>query len=355
MSGAGLAVERVSHRFGRRLILDAVSLSVAPGEVVCLLGPSGSGKSTLLRIVAGLERLQEGLVSIGGDPVAGPDGQIPPERRGVGLMFQDFALFPHLNVIQNVGFGLADLSSDERRERSRTALARVAMEGFADAYPHTLSGGEQQRVALARALAPRPRVMLLDEPFSGLDVGTRDRVRQETVKLLRETGTPTLLVTHDPEEAMRTASHIVLMREGRIDQDGSPRDLYHHPRTAFCAKFLGETNSLSGIVRGGVAETPVGPVPANGFGEGIAVEVLVRPENVRLKAAGGPANEAEAAEATVVDLRELGPATLMELGIQGVERPIFVRVALADPPPVGSRVRIGLDRERVFVFPRETS
>ncbi|MBL28818.1 MAG: ABC transporter ATP-binding protein [Rhodospirillaceae bacterium] len=355
MSGAGLVVERVSHRFGPRLVLDAVSLTVAPGEVVCLLGPSGSGKSTLLRIVAGLESLQEGAISIGGTLVAGPDVQVPPERRGVGLMFQDFALFPHLSVIQNVMFGLTDLAQAERRERAKTALTRVAMDAFADMYPHTLSGGEQQRVALARALAPRPRVMLLDEPFSGLDTGTRDRVRREAIKLLRETGTPTLLVTHDPEEAMRTASHIVLMREGRIEQDGSPRDLYHHPRTAFCAKFLGETNSVPGIVRGGIVETSVGKVSANGFAEGAAVDVLVRPEAIRLTATDGVGQENEGADATVVDLRELGPATLMELGVDGVERPVVARVALTEPLAEGSRVRVRLDRDRVFVFPRETS
>ena len=215
-----LSIEGVSHAYGAVQALNTIDLHVAPGEVVCLLGPSGCGKSTLLRLAAGLEPLQQGQVKLAGQVVADARGSLPPERRRVGMVFQDFALFPHLTVSQNIAFGLTDLSTADQQDRARQWGERIGMAEFLDAFPHTLSGGQQQRVALARALAPGPRLVLMDEPFSGLDVTLRDRLRDTTLALLKETGVATVLVTHDPDEAMRMADRIGVRRSGQVSRRG---------------------------------------------------------------------------------------------------------------------------------------
>ncbi|MEP6146975.1 MAG: ABC transporter ATP-binding protein, partial [Nisaea sp.] len=197
-----LRLESVSHQFDGMRVVDDLTLDIAQGEVLCLLGPSGCGKTTALRIAAGLEPLQTGRILMGDTEVAGPGLQTPPEERGIGLVFQDYALFPHLNIIDNVAFGLSEFAKPVRREKALTELRRVGMHGAADKFPHELSGGQQQRVALARALAPNPRIILLDEPYSGLDSALRAQVRDDVLHLLKESGAATLMVTHDPEEAM---------------------------------------------------------------------------------------------------------------------------------------------------------
>ena len=344
---AGLELVAVGHSYQGREAVHEVSLTVQTGEIMCLLGPSGCGKTTVLRVAAGLETLQRGRVLIDGREVAGPRQALATELRGVGLMFQDFALFPHLKVIDNVTFGLAHLPSAERRARAEAELARVGMADTAGNYPHTLSGGEQQRVALARALAPEPRVMLLDEPFSGLDVRLRDRIRADTARLLRASGTTTLMVTHDPEEAMMMADRIALMRAGRIVQEGTPVELYRRPKGRFCADFLGETNRFEGLVRDGLVETALGPVPAPGLAEGEAVEVLVRPEGLAL----GPADAKTGVPATVVESRSLGPVGLVRLRVAGAERELQARIAEFNLPRPDLRVTVRADPAMVFVFP----
>ncbi|MGB6907079.1 MAG: ABC transporter ATP-binding protein, partial [Methyloceanibacter sp.] len=226
---ARLTFEDVSRRYGDSLALDHVSLDVPPGEVLCLLGPSGCGKTTLLRVASGVERPSSGRVLLDGQEVAGPDHFVPPEKRGVGLMFQDFALFPHLTLRQNVAFGLRSLTRSQANAEALAALARVGLAHYASAYPHILSGGEQQRVALARAIAPRPSVLLMDEPFSGLDPRLRERMREETLAILHETRATCIVVTHDAEEAMRMGDQLALMRRGRVVQTGKPLDLYRAP------------------------------------------------------------------------------------------------------------------------------
>ena len=235
-----LILENIHHRFGPAEIVCDLSLAVNPGEVVCLLGPSGSGKTTVLRIAAGLESTQQGTVTIDGRTVGSATANVPPESRDVGLMFQDYALFPHLTVAQNVEFGIAERPGPERAEIARKMLAQVGMSGFGEGFPYTLSGGEQQRVALARALAPNPRIMLMDEPFSGLDFRLRDQIRDDTLALLKEIGTATLLVTHDPEEAMLMSDRIALLNAGHLVQFGSPEDLYYRPKNSFVTEFFGE-------------------------------------------------------------------------------------------------------------------
>jgi iron(III) transport system ATP-binding protein len=231
-----LEVQNLSHRFGANQVVDDVSLTVMPGQVTCLLGPSGCGKSTTLRIIAGVEQQSSGSVLLDGAVVASDAIHVEPEGRHVGLMFQDFALFPHLTVAQNVGFGMRG-DRKTRRDRVQTLLDRVELAGFSGKYPHELSGGEQQRVALARALAPSPRVMLMDEPFSGLDMRLRDDVRDATLAILKEEETAVLLVTHEPDEAMRMADQIALMRDGRIVQKGAPYNIYNAPVDRQAAAF----------------------------------------------------------------------------------------------------------------------
>jgi len=276
----------------------------------------------------------------------GPDRVVPTEARNIGLMFQDFALFPHLKAIDNVAFGLAGLPSAQRRAAAREALERVGMAGAADSYPHTLSGGEQQRVALARAMASKPSVMLLDEPFSGLDARLRDRIRADTASLLKDDGTTTLMVTHDPEEAMLMADRIALMNDGRVLQEGAPIDLYRHPNSPFCASFLGETNLLEGFIKSGHAETALGAFAADGLAEGTPVEVHVRPEGLGL----GTAETADV-PAVVIDARGLGPFARVRLRLGNGGPEVTVRIADFDLPRPGSRVTLTVDPAMVFVFP----
>ncbi len=283
---SGLHVSNLSHAFHGDDVVRGVSVFVRPGELVCLLGPSGCGKTTLLRVAAGLEDLQKGEVHLGERLVAsGATGfNLPPEKRGIGLMFQDYALFPHLTVAENILFGVKPKS--RRQAWMEGALEQMGLAAFAETYPHTLSGGQQQRVALLRAIAPEPSVLFLDEPFSGLDVTRRADIRTQTLNLLKETGVATLMVTHDPEEAMFMADRILVMNHGRMVQDGSPDDIYFRPNSAFVTDLFGAVNRWAGIVTGGQINSPLGIIEASSFNEGQRVQVLIRPDGIRLAAPG---------------------------------------------------------------------
>lgn len=347
-----LRLEGVRRSFGRHEAVSGVSLDVAAGEVVCLLGPSGCGKSTTLRIAAGVERQDAGRVEIQGRLMAGDGVFVPPEERGVGLMFQDFALFPHMKVAENVAFGLAGLSRAERNVRALEMLERVGMANHARKYPNTLSGGEQQRVALARALCPRPGVLLMDEPFSGLDARLRDRVRDQALSMLKEVGASALLVTHDPAEAMRMADRIALMREGRIVQIGSPHEVYNHPIDGAAAALFSDLNVFRAEVREGRAHTPLGPVPAPGHAPGTLVDVMVRPQAIRLAAAPGAGNGST--EAVVDRARLLGPESLVDVRIvsgDGAAHAIQILAPGTVLPEPGRKVGVRMPPEAAFVFP----
>jgi iron(III) transport system ATP-binding protein len=350
-----LRLEDIHHSFGAAPVLRGISLAVAPGEIVCLLGPSGDGKTTLLRIAAGLTPLQRGSVVIGGRLVAEPGREVPPEERGVGLLFQDFALFPHLSVLDNVAFGLTTLKGAARRERAMAMLGRVGMEGYAAAMPHTLSGGQQQRVALARALAPRPKVLLLDEPFSGLDARLRDRVRDDTLHVLQDEGIAVLMVTHDAEEAMFMADRMAILHRGTIAQEGPPAEIYLHPATPFVAAFLGEVNRLAGQVRMGMVATPFGPVPAGGRAEGERVSVLIRPEAIRLmpEAEGEPCH----ARARVDAARLLGRTSMVHLTVQDGAGEVHVHARIPGEylPARDAVVAVALDPTRAYVFAEDAA
>ena len=341
---AELTFETVSQVYGTVRALDGVSLTVAPGEIVCLLGHSGCGKTTLLRVAAGVENPSEGRVLLDGIEVSGPKTLLPPERRGTGLMFQDYALFPHLTVVENVAFGLRDLPPTAAQASARQALARVGLEGKAGLYPDTLSGGEQQRVALARSIAPRPGVLLMDEPFSNLDRRLRDAIREETIAILREMGATTIVVTHDPEEAMRIADRIVLMRAGRIVQDGDAETIYRCPVDLFAARFFSDFNEMEGLVRGGVVATPLGDFPAPGLREGQAALVCVRPRGVQLTPAGS------CLPGRIVSRRFLGGIDLLHVVVQGLDAPLQSRTRNLIKAEVGQDVGVDISPEEVLVF-----
>lgn len=344
VTDAGLDLIAVSHDYGRRRAVDDVTLSVAPGEILGLLGPSGCGKSTTLRLAAGLESLQTGEVRIGGRLVAGQGIDVPTERRHVGMVFQDHALFPHLSVADNITFGLGHLASAERRRRAEFWAERLGLTMHLKVYPHQLSGGEQQRVALARALAPEPRVMLLDEPFSSLDSRLRDQIRDETVAVLKQAGTATLLVTHDPEEAMRMGDRIALMQAGRIEQVDTPDRVYARPRTPFAARFLSETNEVAGHVEAGKLRTPLGEMPTPQLPDGSAAILMFRPEALQEEAVGaGLALRVERATA-------LGAYRRLEVtGADGVK--LAARLPAGPLPPAGAVLHFSLNPDFCFVFP----
>ena len=276
-----------SYRDPAHPAVDRLSLQVTRGETVALLGPSGCGKTTLLRLVAGFEAPDHGSILVAGSIVSGAATFVPPEERRIGFVFQDYALFPHLDVLGNVAFGLSGRPGSQRRERAREVLDLVGLTVFAGRYPGQLSGGQQQRVALARALAPEPAVILLDEPFSNLDAALRAGTRQEVRRILERSGATTLLVTHDQEEAMTFADRLVVMRAGRLEQEGRPEETYLAPRTAFVAGFLGSTNLLRGEADGVAVSTRLGPVPLAREVRG-QVLVSLRPEDLRLDPLGTP-------------------------------------------------------------------
>lgn len=343
-----LAVAGLSHRYGTARVIDDVDLTVARGEILCLVGPSGCGKSTTLRLVAGLEPIEVGRIDIAGVTASAPGIYKPAEERNVGLMFQDYALFPHMTVLDNVAFGIRGVPRSERRARAQAALNEVNLGQYAGAHPHVLSGGQQQRVALARALAPKPALMLLDEPFSGLDRQLRNQVRDDTMHLLKQSGAATMLVTHDPEEAMFMADRIAVMRAGKIEQIGIPAEIYYRPASAFVAEFFSEVNRMEGHVADGLVETPLGRVRADGLPEGMPVQVLVRPEGVRLTANGsGPG-------AHVMAARMLGRSSLVHLSLAGTpdDLHLHARVPGRFLPCDAQTLSISLDPEQTFVFPR---
>ena len=327
-----------------------------PGAVTCLLGQSGCGKSTTLRIIAGVDRQNSGRVLIDGDLVSDDRHHMPPERRPVGLLFQDFALFPHLTAAQNVAFGLT-CGRRERRRRVEELFLKVNLCGRENSYPHELSGGEQQRIALARALAPRPRIMLLDEPFSSLDGRLRDGVREETISMLKEENTSVLLVTHDPVEAMQVGEEIAVMRNGRIVQSGEPIRLYLNPVDRDIAAFFSDINMVHSVVSNGSADTVFGEFAAPGIMDGTEVEIVVRPQHVRIdfdRNGNGPVPtqiDGVAARGTVHRARFLGTVSLVEFKLECDHSTIKAIVPSVFLPREGAPLWLSIRRTRCHLFP----
>ena len=278
----GVTVEDLEHSYGKEPVLHGVSIDVSPGESIALLGPSGCGKTTLLRLIAGLESPSSGSITIGEDRVAG-DTWVPPDRRRVGMVFQDWALFPHLSVAKNVAYGISKSTSKDTEVSA--ALEMMNLAGLEDRMPATLSGGQQQRVALARALAPRPGVLLLDEPFSNLDTSLRIEVRTEVRELLADLGITSIFVTHDQDEAFIVGDRVAVMRNGQIVQTDSPQGLYHHPADQWTAEFVGTVSLLKGEAASGFANCSLGSVAIDPQLNG-SVDVLIRPEQLSITAGG---------------------------------------------------------------------
>lgn len=363
MKGAGvepisrLTADGLIRRFGGRTVVDGVSFDLAAGQISCLLGHSGCGKSTTLRILAGVDRQDAGRVLVDDHSVSDAKVHMPPERRSIGLMFQDFALFPHLSVAENIGFGLS-VGKEDRESRVGALLERVNLSGFGHKYPHELSGGEQQRVALARALAPRPPILLMDEPFSGLDERLRDGIRDAALDFLKEEETAVLLVTHEPDEAMRMADEILLMRAGKIVQRGAPYNIYNRPTDLKAASFFSDVNVIRGSVQGALTETPFGQFLAPGVPDGAEVDIVIRPQHLKIdfdRNGRGPLPTPESgtpARGIVERARFMGKESLVEFRMEFDGSVLKATVPAVFLPAAGTPMWLMIRRDRCFVFPK---
>jgi len=320
-----------------------LSLEVRAGELLAVLGPSGCGKTTTLRLIAGLERPDTGTIEIDWRCVASERCFVPPEQRGIGLVFQDYALFPHLTVEENIAFGLRKWRREERARRVQELLELTGLTALRTCYPHQLSGGQQQRVAIARALAPRPVVLLLDEPFANLDAELRQRMREELHRLLREVGITVILVTHDREEALVLADRVAVMLEGTVVQVDTPERIYHEPLTREVARLVGQANFVPAQVRGAVGQSDLGTFAIEaGQPVSDAVELLVRPRDVVLQAH-------PEGLAVVVGRRFVGGEVVYRVALA-----CGITVEASQPPsvdlPVGARVEVRCNRARLVTF-----
>jgi iron(III) transport system ATP-binding protein len=338
-------LEGLHKSFGAVRAVDGIDLVVGEGEILALLGPSGCGKTTTLRLIAGFDRPDAGRIVITGEPVAGEGRFVPAERRRIGVVFQDYALFPHLTVAQNVGYGVRD--RQERPARVRELLELVGLADNAGRMPHELSGGQQQRVALARALAPRPALVLLDEPFSNLDAALRVHVRAEVRSILLAANATAVFVTHDQEEALSLADRVAVMNRGRVLQTDSPSDLYANPADRFVATFVGDADLLPGSVHSeSEVHTAVGALRATGPVSHGDVEVVLRPERVRLRLDGG-------GQGVVREIVYFGHDQLVEVALEGGER-VRSRMGPGRAFEPGDRVSVAVTGD-VIAFPRAST
>lgn len=343
---AALQLSTIGKRFSDVDVLDDISLTVMRGEIICLVGRSGCGKSTLLRIIAGVETPDSGSIVMNGKEIAGPATFMEPEKRRIGFVFQDYALFPHLTVEQNVLFGLKGQPKAQAKARAADMIEHVRLTDLAKRYPHTLSGGEQQRVALARALAPQPEILLMDEPFSNLDRGLRDSVRDETLSLLKELKTTAILVTHDPEEALSAGDRVVLMQKGRIVQVGTGYALHDNPVSRYAADFFCAFNKVEGTVRNGHVETPVGNFAHKGdLGEGGKAFAYIRPSAITLSPAVSEADITGRITSRVF----LGEIEQVSVSVEGLGHELRVRSMQRTPLDVET-VKLSVADETVLTF-----
>jgi iron(III) transport system ATP-binding protein len=346
-----LELQDVQLRYGDNCVVDQLSLHVNEGEIACLLGPSGCGKTSLLRAIAGFSFVSEGRIVFAGDVVSTPEHNVAPERRPLSMVFQDHALFPHLSVAGNVEFGITKQARRARSARVSDLLSLVGLAGYEKRYPHELSGGQQQRVALARALAPQPRLVLLDEPFSNLDLELRERLGQAVSEALRVTGTAAILVTHHQDEAFALADRIGVMHEGAIAQWDSAYQLYHEPANRYVADFVGEGVLLPGTMEApDRVSSPLGDIIGNrmyAIPSGAPIDLLVRPDDIQPDPTG-------ALECTVAHRNFRGSEILYTLALEDQTR-VLARFPSHMDHIVGERVRVRVDAEHLIVFPRESS
>jgi iron(III) transport system ATP-binding protein len=346
-----LHVKNISKAFGNGPVINNVSFSLKKGNIGCLLGPSGCGKTTLLRIIAGFENTDKGAVILQGRTVSDETATVKPEKRNVGMVFQDYALFPHLTVKGNIAFGLNGQDPEEKDRRVVSLIHKIELDGFEDSYPHELSGGQQQRVALARALAPEPEIILLDEPFSNLDVTLREGLSREVRLIIKEMGSTALLVTHNQQEAFAMADEIGVMKDGRMLQWGTAHEIYHMPVDRRVAMFIGEGVLLTGkVVKDKGVKTAIGFLKGHlgeSYSDGISVNVLIRPEDI-------VHDDASPCIATIEQKDYRGPNILFTLRTSNGER-ILSLVPSHHNHEVGEKLGIRVDVEDLVLFPRETS
>lgn len=345
-----LVVAGLSKRFGDVVALDHVDLSLNPGELLALVGPSGCGKSTLLRSIAGLVPLDSGTIRLGGELVEDGTHRLPPERRSIGLVFQEHALFPHLTVRGNIGFGVRDVTRRQLAERVDELLELVSLQSYGGRFPHELSGGERQRVALARALAPRPALMLFDEPFASLDRNLRMTLRHDVVEALEITHTPAIFVTHDQAEALAIGDRIAVLRSGRVLQVDEPAAVFHQPSNRFVAGFMGDASFLRVDRSGPSPATILGPVELNGAAdhaaENAGVEAMVRPDDVRF-------SPSATGRGTVMGAEYHGAGWLVTIR-HDIGEEVVCATSHLQPPTIGDRVELGLvPGHRQIVLPAE--
>jgi iron(III) transport system ATP-binding protein len=338
-----VAFENVGYETRGKSIVSDINVTVEAGRIACLLGPSGCGKTTLLRLAAGIMQPTSGRILLDNYEVAGPRRYVPPERRNIGMVFQDFALFPHMTARENVAYGLYALVRPEALRVAALALERVGLGHAMERYPHSLSGGEQQRVALARALVPRPQVILLDEPFSGLDQRLKDSVRDETLSLLRETRATAILVTHDPDEALAIADQIHVMQAGHIAQSGAPHIVLHNPVNRAVARFFRNYNCLTGLVKNAKVDTALGVIPAVGLADGTAVDVLVSPAAIDI------VDTKRGAAATIIENRDIGSTRRMVLRLHATDQKLLITGSYTGLGAVG----LVLTGQDTHIFPSE--
>ena len=356
-----LELNQISKSYLSKKVLDRISIKLFRGKITCLLGPSGCGKSTTLKIISGIERQDEGKVFLDNYLVSEAKNEnSSPEGRRIGFVFQDFALFPHLTVFENVAYGLKGRGYENiLKNRVKELLQKVNLEDFAFKYPHMLSGGEQQRIALIRAIAPKPKVMLMDEPFSGLDDRLRDEIRDYTLNLLREEKVAVLLVTHDPNEAMKMADNIALMRSGKVVQQGAPYNIYNSPIDIDVAKFFSDLNIIEGIVNNSQVDTPFGPFFTPGLIDGTTVSIAIRPQHLKLdfdRNGKGPepsTSDGIAAKGYVINARFVGKESIVELEIKNYMLRFRVTIPGVFLPPSGVALWLSMRRDRCFVFPKK--
>jgi len=344
---ASVEVADLSHAYGDVAVVRGMGFALAPGAIGCLLGPSGCGKTTVLRCLAGFEPVKGGTISLGGRIVSRPGASVPPEERSVGMVFQDFALFPHLTVARNVAFGLRRLAAAAAQRRIDEMLELIGLANAGGAFPHELSGGQQQRVALARALAPNPDLLLLDEPFSSLDIDLRERLTLEVRSILKAAGTTAILVTHDQHEAFVLADEIGVMNQGTIEQWDSAYRLYHQPRTRFVADFVGQGVFLRGVAIGrGRVLTELGELASDNplsMDEGAAVDLLLRPDDI-------VHDDASPWEAEVAAKAFRGAHFLYTLSLSSGTR-VLSLVPSHHDHAIGERIGIRLSIDHVIAFP----
>lgn len=337
-----LMIAGASRRFSDEFTLGPLDLAIAPNEIIYLVGHSGCGKSSLLRLIAGLDTVEGGSIRLNGIELAGPTTFVEPEQRQIGFVFQDYALFPHLTVEENILFGLRRLPRPEAQSRVADMLALTGLSILGKRYPHMLSGGEQQRVALARALAPKPAVLLMDEPFSNLDRDLRDRIRQDTTELLRKTGTTAIIVTHDPEEALSGGDRVVLMKNGLIVQSGPGRELHNQPVDRYAAEFFCSFNKVPAIYRNGHLETVLGRFPCRlDLADGSRAVAFIRPQAI------SPSRGKTAIAGKIVNRSFRGEIEQVELAVDGVDTSLVMRTT---QPTDGDIISVVIDPNRVLAF-----